>query len=334
MSGDELASVYDTSYSPESSDLSPPGLLDSTGPDSPAPDNSSTASTSTESSVNEQGSISLEPVYPSFLDESEQTTSQSSEILSTSHEESLLVPEAPTADPAPGNYNSTQLVNLRSSTVGASVYYTTDGSDPDPNSFLIIYPLQVDHNLTIKAVAVKDGVCSPVSSFNYVIAPEPPLFSLAPGQYDLPQQLIISTGNGPGSIYYTLDGSEPSTSGMLYREPINIDRSLTVRALVYLDGQTGSEAVASYVIGIPSPVQLRQPAGIALRCMSPCNLARKVQLSTIPQTAVFQLQKAPFTAGLSKLRRQRRYRPLQSKTVFPVLLLHLNMNCRLWTCWK
>ncbi len=106
----------------------------------------------------------------------------------------------------------------------------------------------------------------------------PPVLSVASGYYLEPFDLTIS---GKGEIYYTLDGSSPYTSGMLYSEPIPIyDRSsqpnyyaslgpislledtymptepvnkaMVVRAVARrTDGTFSDEAVATYWIGEP-----------------------------------------------------------------------------------
>ena len=52
------------------------------------------------------------------------------------------------------------LVTLRTSTDGASIRYTTDGSDPTPDSLLYSSGVLVNASMTLKAIAVMDGARS------------------------------------------------------------------------------------------------------------------------------------------------------------------------------
>ena len=58
------------------------------------------------------------------------------------------------------------------------------------------------------------------------------------GFYDRPFPLVITSATPGALIYYTLDGSEPSpANGTLYRGPLTIRQTETVRAVAYKDGQ-------------------------------------------------------------------------------------------------
>lgn len=90
---------------------------------------------------------------------------------------------APTANPTAGAYTENQSVALASSTVGATIYYTTDGSEPTilsgvPSGTTKEYtaPIAVtgtegqSSTTTIKAIAVKNGMQdSSVETFTYTI---------------------------------------------------------------------------------------------------------------------------------------------------------------------
>lgn len=61
----------------------------------------------------------------------------------------------PTFSPTAGTYYSTQSVSLSSTTDGATIYYTTDGSDPDNTDTQYTTPISVSTTTTIKAIAYK-----------------------------------------------------------------------------------------------------------------------------------------------------------------------------------
>ncbi|MBT9647217.1 MAG: chitobiase/beta-hexosaminidase C-terminal domain-containing protein [Roseburia inulinivorans] len=93
---------------------------------------------------------------------------------------------APTANPTAGTYSENQSVTLTSSTVGATIYYTTDGSEPtitggapDGTTQQYTAPILVTGTVgqsittTIKAIAVQNGMQdSSVETFTYTIKQE------------------------------------------------------------------------------------------------------------------------------------------------------------------
>lgn len=60
-----------------------------------------------------------------------------------------------------------------------------------------------------------------------------PVFSLAPGFYAGPQSVSITCTNPNAAIYYTLDGSDPSSSSTPYTGPIPIATTRVLRAIAY-----------------------------------------------------------------------------------------------------
>ena len=60
-----------------------------------------------------------------------------------------------------------------------------------------------------------------------------PVFSLAPGFYVGPQSVSITCTNPNAAIYYTLDGSDPSSSSTPYTAPIPIVTTRVLRAIAY-----------------------------------------------------------------------------------------------------
>lgn len=76
----------------------------------------------------------------------------------------------PAFSPAPGAYSVAQSVALTSSTSGATIHYTTDGSDPTASSPVYANPISVAASTTIKAITIKSGIAnSPITAGNYVI---------------------------------------------------------------------------------------------------------------------------------------------------------------------
>lgn len=81
-----------------------------------------------------------------------------------------IVVDAPTFSVAAGEYNEVQSVTLSSTTAGAAIYYTTDGSTPTTSSSQYTEAINVgEGTTTIKAIAVLNGVSSEVASATYVV---------------------------------------------------------------------------------------------------------------------------------------------------------------------
>ncbi len=75
-----------------------------------------------------------------------------------------------------------------------------------------------------------------------------PTFDTKPGIYNDIDELKVEI-TGSGTIYYTLDGSEPTTSSKVYDSPIVLSKTTVVRIINYEKGKKTSEIVtASYII--------------------------------------------------------------------------------------
>ncbi|HEX2927134.1 MAG TPA: chitobiase/beta-hexosaminidase C-terminal domain-containing protein, partial [Ruminiclostridium sp.] len=167
---------------------------------------------------------------------------------------------APIAAPAGGTYTSAQTVALTSTTSGASIYYTTDGSEPTSLSTLYTGPINVNANTVIKAIAVKEGMKdSEVTAYSYTIdipqtnRVQMPTASPAGGTYSSAQSVTLSSTTSGASIYYTTDGSEPTTASAIYAGPIAVNSSKIIKAIAVKEGMNNSEVASfSYTINSSS----------------------------------------------------------------------------------
>ena len=82
---------------------------------------------------------------------------------------------------------------------------------------------------------------------------ETPTFSPAAGTFFGEQEITLATSTAGASIYYTTDGTTPSSSnGTLYDDPFSIDETTTIKAIAVKAGATDSEvAEATYTAGTP-----------------------------------------------------------------------------------
>ena len=167
----------------------------------------------------------------------------------------LPAASTPTFTPGAGIYNSAQLVTISNGTTGATSYYTTDGSTPTTSSTAYTGPIAVSSTVTLRAISVATGDSnSAVASAAYTInnqlpAAPTPSFSPAAGTYDSAQSVTISDATSDATIYYTTDGSKPTTSSTEYTGPITVSSTETIHAIVVAMGDSNSGiATAAYTI--------------------------------------------------------------------------------------
>ncbi len=100
----------------------------------------------------------------------------------------------PTFTPAAGLYISAQTVTLACATEGATIYYTTDGTEPTTSSSVYAEPFTVSMTTTVKAFAAKEGMNnSAVATAEYTIIEVMTIASaraLAVNEYALVQGIV------------------------------------------------------------------------------------------------------------------------------------------------
>ena len=75
-----------------------------------------------------------------------------------------------------------------------------------------------------------------------------PSFSLSPGGYE--DKKISLSLNGLGTIYYTLDGSNPNKNSKVYNSPLILDEPTVVKMVAYQEGRRVSEVITgSFIVG-------------------------------------------------------------------------------------
>jgi hypothetical protein len=183
-----------------------------------------------------------------------------SAVATASYTVTLPAAPAPTMDPGPAAYTAAQSVTITDSSAGASIYYTTDGSTPTTSSTLYTVPVIMSGSGTLSAIAVMPPQYgysqSAVGGGAYTIL-LPPSFSLAAGLYTTAQQLSITEATVGASIFYTTDGTIPTTSSTPYTAPITISSSETVNAIATIQASgsggnlTTANVSAHYVIRPP-----------------------------------------------------------------------------------
>lgn len=166
----------------------------------------------------------------------------------------IIAPTAatPTFSPVAGTYISAQSITISCSTPSSNIFYTTDGSTPTTSSPQYTSPVLVSANQTLNAIATAVGFLqSAVGSAIYVIAypAATPTFAPVGGTYTSAQSVTISCSTPSPSIFYTLDGSTPTTSSTPYVSPILVSGTETIKAVAIATGfSLSAVGSAAYII--------------------------------------------------------------------------------------
>lgn len=168
---------------------------------------------------------------------------------------SLSLP-AVTFTPGSGTTVPTNVVLSVSGHSDATIYYTTNGTTPTTNSAVYSSSLAITNALTLKAFATKAGYESTaVSSASYIL-PMLPTVIFSPGSgATVPVSVALSvTGHTNATIYYTTNGTTPTTSDTVYSGAITLTNTITIKAIAMEGGYSDSSvAEASYTYtGVPS----------------------------------------------------------------------------------
>jgi subtilase family serine protease len=170
----------------------------------------------------------------------------------------VLAVAAPLFSPAAGTYSTAQSVTLSSATTGATFYYTTNGTTPTSSSTKYTGAIQVAVSETLQAIAVVSGHApSSVTSAAYTMTPPAaaPTFAPAAGTYTTAQSITLSSATAGATIYYTTNGTTPTSSSTKYTGAIQVAVTETLQAIATASGFASSPvASAAYTINLPPPV--------------------------------------------------------------------------------
>src|SRR5215469_4051456 len=163
----------------------------------------------------------------------------------------------PNFNPSAGSYLGTQTVTVSDGTSGATIYYTTNGSTPTTSSTQYTGPITVTSTETINAIATTPNTpVSAVGTATYTIESQvpAPTFSPAPGSYPNSAAVTLSAISG-ATIYYTTNGTTPTTSSTKYTGPITVSSTETIEAIAVASGFINSTvSTGTYTITIGSTV--------------------------------------------------------------------------------
>ncbi|MFZ2539218.1 MAG: glycosyl hydrolase family 18 protein, partial [Oscillospiraceae bacterium] len=129
----------------------------------------------------------------------------------------------PSFSPTGGTFSVAQSVTISCATAGATIRYTTDGTQPTATSAQYNGAINVASTTTLNAKAFKTGMTDSVTaSATYTISSTPiqtvatPSFSPIGGTFNVAQSVTISCATAGATIRYTTDGTQPTATSTQY----------------------------------------------------------------------------------------------------------------------
>ena len=120
-----------------------------------------------------------------------------------------------------------------------------------------ITPMLVTGNLVVTISASENSAYCDKFTFTYEeesevpVAVATPTFSVESGTYEEAQTVEIACETEDATIYYTLDGTEPTNESTKYAGAITVSETTTIKAIAYnVDGEASKVASATYTFPV------------------------------------------------------------------------------------
>ena len=171
-----------------------------------------------------------------------------------SEPDSLIVNSFTVADPVIELMTNNRC-QMKTSTLGASIYYTLDGSTPTSLDSLYKGPFDLTGNGTLKAIALKNRYHD-----SHTISMEINTFKVSTPtiHYNEASKFSLISSTEGALIYYTTDGSTPTEKSQLFTSPVTITQDCQVRAIGVKPRYYTSEVATFKVTPSSNRLQMEQ----------------------------------------------------------------------------
>ena len=141
-----------------------------------------------------------------------------------------------------------QHTSFKLSADGETLYLSKDGQFVD----VLTIPAQLQKNESYGRdgnipVYFTNPTFGEENSTGFFMGIDAPTASVASGVY---AEAVTVTLSGEGDIYYTLNGTTPTTSSARYKEPITVDGVTTIRCFSASEGRTSAISSFTYAVGV------------------------------------------------------------------------------------
>ena len=176
----------------------------------------------------------------------------------------------PTAKPIASTFKTSLACTLATTTAGAAIRYTLDGTHPLTSATATAYsgPFTLKSTATVTAVATKaelitsDTLVKVYTLESIISKAATPSATPLGGDFTGEIRVALMSANDSATLYYTLDGTSPDTSKTRkqYSEPIILRQSTLLKAVATRNGMLNSDIMSEKYSLIPGPITA-YPAG-------------------------------------------------------------------------
>jgi alpha-tubulin suppressor-like RCC1 family protein len=152
----------------------------------------------------------------------------------------------PTITPPAGTYGVERVVTISATEAGATIRYTTDGTDPAGDSPAYVGPFAIRQSTIVKARTFLAGyVPGPIAAASFTIlnagASDLPSLSPSGGRYTT-QRVVTVTGPAGATLRYTTNGADPTEADTTIASggTITVDKSMVVKVRAWQSGLAAS----------------------------------------------------------------------------------------------
>ncbi len=160
-------------------------------------------------------------------------------------------------DDAGPAFTRSQAVTLHCALPGADIRYTTDGSQPKPDSPVYTRPVVLKQTTDLRFAAFVAGKQVGRTLLRSYTRSEPPAPITPVRECTFEDTLTVELERpdyfAGGVLRYTLDGSEVTATSPEWSNPVTLTDTTTLRARLFLDGEASQELLATYSKWPPVP---------------------------------------------------------------------------------
>ena len=200
----------------------------------------------------------------------------------------------PVFTPTSGPITNATSISMSCTTPNAIIYYTLDGSMPTISSAIYSSPVMINGGTTLNAFAMATNyVNSSIrSTFYQLIQTATPVFNPSSGPITNGTPIAITCATPASTIYYTLDGSIPTTGSSVYAGPVPIEGGTTLSAFATANQFSNSLvqstmyqwALTATPMFNPSSGPLTNGVSIEITCATPGSVIYYTTDGTTPTT--------------------------------------------------